>query len=682
MAEFRTESLNWLDKLEVLRAQPPDATTPELMKALNQGKSQISDLQAIDGCFDLAAVDKVRQAAQSNPSYTLSFRSARALAGLAKAKTTDLPRLAHSALDITLSRRLTTVQIEALVDWLVQGNSLETFKEPEAGKKGKTKADKKTKAQSQPTDKAEDLKPVIELSKKADAEIARNDGQTTYQDELRALLAKGTAEIEEDEDSGKKGKAGKKSKSASDNQFDWFWEMLLGVKFVSQLRSKAKKGTLTNTEKVLVFLYFVVGKPLVWILGNLGKLLKGTLKEFWHWLKHTLGKTFSQIIQWAIPLILICALIWGVGKVYQWVVVTPLHWMESEVKSGFHADSNNESAQSSPVSQPVASTQVLVGQPVVTHSVAKKIERPVAPTITYQPAVSFAPAASPAQTLYDPKILEIEIAAIPPNSIVKDYPFTPDETMPGDLAVSRLQDLTDTDRYTMKLGSGTQKILSLTPTTTNLVLNYKSGDTLGGFLSGGGQLNFFWEDVKYIHINEIDVETQTSSANANGNNGPLAQPNLAPQFVTSAQVYQCSLVVSGSKNPLTIQCARAEDLEHLVSTLEYFIRSSRLAHDAQPAGLPYSFQGLRLTNDGVVDKLWPQSPMDKVGVTLGDHLWSIGKVTSEKQGRNDLEAGLRSLPVTFFAASPVEWNKAVIARDPAQANSFRPRLRKIILPSP
>ena len=58
-----------------------------------------------------------------------------------------------------------------------------------------------------------------------------------------------------------------------------------------------------------------------------------------------------------------------------------------------------------------------------------------APVITYQPAVSFAPPASPSQSLYDPKILEIEVAAIPRGSIVKDYPFTPDETMPGDLSV-------------------------------------------------------------------------------------------------------------------------------------------------------------------------------------------------------------------------------------------------------
>jgi hypothetical protein len=111
--------------------------------------------------------------------------------------------------------------------------------------------------------------------------------------------------------------------------------------------------------------------------------------------------------------------------------------------------------------------------------------------------------------------------------------------------------------------------------------------------------------------------------------------------------------------------------------MEYFIRHSRLAHDAQPAGLPYPYQGLVLNNDCVVDKLWADSPMDKAGVTLGYHLWSIGKVTSEKQGRNDLEAGLSTLPVTFFVASASEWDRALHDRNPSLANSFSPKLRKV-----
>jgi len=36
--------------------------------------------------------------------------------------------------------------------------------------------------------------------------------------------------------------------------------------------------------------------------------------------------------------------------------------------------------------------------------------------------------------------------------------------------------------------------------------------------------------------------------------------------------------------------------------------------------------------------------MDKAGIQLDDHFWSIGKVTSERQRKKDLETGLRSLP--------------------------------------
>jgi hypothetical protein len=238
---------------------------------------------------------------------------------------------------------------------------------------------------------------------------------------------------------------------------------------------------------------------------------------------------------------------------------------------------------------------------------------------------------------------------------VKSFPVLTDEGMPGDLAVSRMQGVTDPDKYTMMIGSGKQQIQSITTTTTNLIINYKSTDPLNMF-NGPGQLNYFWEDVLYIHTDEIDVEDKTPYT-----------------------IYQLSLVVSGSKYALTIQCASQADLKHLVSTMQYFIRNSRLGHDTALAGMPFPSQGMVLNNDCLVDKLWANSPIDKAGVTLGDHLWSIGKVTSEKQGRNDLEAGLKTLPVTFFVASAAEWDRALHDRNPNVANSFRPKLRKVSL---
>jgi hypothetical protein len=249
--------------------------------------------------------------------------------------------------------------------------------------------------------------------------------------------------------------------------------------------------------------------------------------------------------------------------------------------------------------------------------------------------------------------LEQEIAALPKNCVVKAFPVLTDEGMPGDLAVSRSQGVTDPDKYTLIIDGDKKVIVNIATTTTNLIINYKSADPLN--LDGAGQLNHFWEDVLYIHTDEIEVEG-----------------------TTPYQFYQCSLVVSGAKHAMTIQCASADDLKHLVSALQYFIRNSRLGHDTALAGMPYPYQGLVLNNDGVVDKLWADSLMDKAAVSLGDHFWSIGKVAFQKQSRTDLEAGLKTLPVTVFVASASEWDRAMKARTNV-ANSFRPRLRKITL---
>jgi hypothetical protein len=162
--------------------------------------------------------------------------------------------------------------------------------------------------------------------------------------------------------------------------------------------------------------------------------------------------------------------------------------------------------------------------------------------------------------------------------------------------------------------------------------------------------------VLYIHTDEIDISGENPS-----------------------QYFHCTLIGSGAKNALTFRCNRADDLKHLVSALQYFIRNSRLGHDTALAGMPFPCQGLVLNNACVVDKLWANSPMDKAAVSLGDHFWSIGKVTSERQSRNDLEAGLSTLPVTFFYATASEWDRALLARNPSMANSFRPRLRKVVL---
>jgi len=143
--------------------------------------------------------------------------------------------------------------------------------------------------------------------------------------------------------------------------------------------------------------------------------------------------------------------------------------------------------------------------------------------------------------------------------------------------------------------------------------------------------------------------------------------------------FQISAIADGAKIPFTLQCSTKANLQHLVSALEYFIRNSRLGHDAQPGGLPYPTQGLRLNNNCVVDKLWADSPADKVDLTLGDHVWSVGKISDGQQSRGDIEKGLTSSAI-LYVVSPAEWERALAAsRVPGQALGFRPKLRKVVL---
>ncbi len=483
---------------------------------------------------------------------------------------------------------------------------------------------------------------------------------------------------------------------------NWFWKWMVGIRFISQMRSKVKKDeTLTTTEKLLLsgykaWMFFAPARK------EFLKLLKEMVKGFWDSVKKALGKTAKSILDFVLPLIFIVLLIWGILAFFHFAVISPLHWIENKIGSIFHADSHNESAQSSPASQLVASTQMsgghseessavptpnangninkplaqpnLVARLVASQQAPKKKIEKTTPAATYQPAVSFAP--SPSETLYDPKILESEIQSLPVNCVVKDYPMTPDEGMPGDVAVSRMQDLIDPDKYTMLIGSGKQTIKLVSPTNTTLTIQYKSTDLFNVLGGDKSPMNFLWEDVKYIHTNEIDVETKTPSV-----------------------IYQCSLVVSGSKYPLTIQCAAAEDLEHLVSTMQYFIRSSRLGRDTVLAGMPYPLQGLRLNKECRVEKIWTNSPASnavspmetaqpnhvtqlvasqQVGLQWGDHLWSIGKETKDQQEKKDFEKVLQSsLPVTLFAVSSADWTKAQIAA--GVGNAIHPKLKKVTL---
>jgi hypothetical protein len=294
---------------------------------------------------------------------------------------------------------------------------------------------------------------------------------------------------------------------------------------------------------------------------------------------------------------------------------------------------------------------------IISHP--KPAQPAAAPVQVYQPSIAFNTPASPSDssgtltTLYDPKLLEQEIKAVRDKSRITAFAVLPDDGMPGDLAVSRTQEATDPDKYTLIIDGDKKKILNFATNTTNLVINFNSTDPMNIF-GGSGGVTVFYEDVLYIHTDEIDVETKIPS-----------------------RYFQLTLVGAGAKNALTFQCGSADDLNHLVSGLEYFIRNSRLGRDTALAGMPYLLQGLQLDRDAVVEKLWADSPADKAGLQIGDHLWSVGKAAKDPQDKKDFEKGLSTLPITLFVASDSDWTKAQIAA--GVGNAIHPKLRKIVI---
>ena len=677
MAKFSSKSTDWLDRLETVNRlikADPNRTGVSLADELKVSSAHASYLITLNGCLDQAAIDKIRSA-----TFSLSLNSALALAGL-KGKVDDLHTAVHAALDVVLARQLATKDIKKLVAWVISGKPAAEF-DPKAKpvrlplvaqggpidlKKGLAQGI--VDASTSPTNL--DLKKLRQLLEKAEAERIQGN-ETTEQDKLAAYLRKifgASPSITAKEDI----VAGE---SISETVLlDW----LADINVFKQIQSKRKKGkSLTGGEWSLLVLH-KIGDLFGYIAKFFLELFKLSLKlAHWAWkmveeaLKDLGLYKYAKAI---FTLIVVAIAIWFAWEAFHYGVLRPVEVVWSKIHFSHVAESPVESSNVESVRvDNEQSESAKVESDKVTAKPASHLQtfRPSTKS-SYQPAISFSTTASPlntSRTLYDPKILETEMAAIAPDSIVKDYPMTPDEGMPGDVAVSRMQDITDPDKYTMLIGNGKQIISSANPTNTTLTIHFKSADPFGLLGGGDGVINFLWEDVKYIHTNEVDVFPSAMASGISSHSG--TQP--------AQIIYQCSLVVSGSKYPLTLQCATSEDLEHLVSTMQYFIRNSRLGHDTAMGGMPYLYQGLVLNNDGVVQKLWADSPMDKAAVTLGDHLWSIGKVTSERQGRSDLEKGLSQLPVTFFAASPSEWTSALLARNPSQANSFRPKLRKITL---
>jgi hypothetical protein len=610
MGGLKAESIVWVDQIEAIHAQyqrKPSSKRVDLKEALNCRDSQLTILLKLDNCFDPAAIAKVRQATRDPNPFILSSNSALALAGLKnKVKAEELASLVHAALDVIFARRLTTKQILALVDWMANG-------------KPATEFDPKYKPKPVPAE-------TTDTAPESEDERDEKPVQAKSQSPSKA----------------------KKSKASSDDP-SWGETLLLDwladISIISQIKAKAKKRKPVSAgELALLGLH-----KFFEILGHLVKfaikLIKGLLKLaklIWKLIVDILKEVgLYKYLKAAFLIVILIAVGWFLWETHQYGIRRPISVIESFL---FKKSEEEIPVQEAPTPMPVASEPA-------SKPKAGFVPNPAKPTQVYQPSIAWQSSAE------DQTVLDMELASLPVNCIVKDFPLAPDEGMPGDLAVSRLQDLTDADKYTMKMGRDTQKILSVNATTTNLIINYQSTDPLN--LGGSIQLNRFWEDVIMIHVDEID--------------------NLGKN---PRVIYQISLIVSGAKEPLTIQCSTPADLKHLVSTMEYFIRSSRVAHDTALAGMPYPTQGMRLNNQCLMEVLWANSPADKAGVQLGDMVWSLEKNAPLQPERKNLETqltGLTSGVHSLYIVSPADRDKGLVEMNANHTNNFNPQRHKVVL---
>jgi hypothetical protein len=273
------------------------------------------------------------------------------------------------------------------------------------------------------------------------------------------------------------------------------------------------------------------------------------------------------------------------------------------------------------------------------------------------PTASVVKATPWSMTEEDRSTLEDEISVISHSPVrVNQYIPTIDRNISPDMVLHRCSDLTDPDKYTVYVGHDQKKIQNVVPSTSGLALVLEGG-MLG--LSGAQKAELYWEDVKAIHCSELDTQKK-------------------------GVIYQCSVLTSASKKPLTFQCPTEQDCAHLVSALEYWLRASRGGKDVPVTAMPYLTQGLR-TDSITVVTLWADSPADKAKLKLGDIVWSLDTITDNWVGQGTMERELQALSPgrhVLYAVPEADWAKAKDEqlRDPSV--TFNPMRLGLVLNVP
>ena len=276
-------------------------------------------------------------------------------------------------------------------------------------------------------------------------------------------------------------------------------------------------------------------------------------------------------------------------------------------------------------------------------------------------------------------LLESAVDTFPSNRVIKPIPVTPDSSIGQLMAVNRVGDIAVESEYSLRIGQSGQKIASVTPSATGLTIAIEGGLPLGGLLGGGSALGFYWEDVQTIWCMELDTPTgKTSVLRPQAEGQDLSVP--IPQ--KGIGIYYFVLTATNLNQPLVVRCNTPNNLNHLVSAFEYFIKIAQGKYVPVTA-MPYLNQGLVLGDENKITALWVGSPADQAGLTFKDHIWAVSG--SQPQTKADLEAALQALPSgkqTIEVVTGNDWLTARAKESREHNSKLEPKLTGVVLTVP
>jgi len=684
-------------------------TSNQLAVLLNRKPTTVRYLMTFKS-FDSEAIQKINQAAAN---HILSFSAARALALLKSDQ-----KVFQEALDFVLTHQLPPLKIEALVAWISEGKAIADFdhagvKRTRRGTKNGSKGggkNRKTIIQPQELTNFETLLEFINP-----LNWFKSGGQEQTPSVPRpSFLTQWFAGINPLSGIKKKIKSGEKLTAGEDALLIghdsekaagrvWkavkpilhaVWRKYHGfAKWMANMiapHPHSKGAGLNRPAEALwhqaVFLG-VLGLPVWALLGfvplvrhlivyGLYRLARWLTVDFYswsldwvtrHWIQAAIGAAVGLVVLVFVPqgrrLITLVALAFGV---WLWSFArdggpsNPLasHVSQPQVEGQAFGVPISKPEIGASVSQPQVEGQafgVPISKPEIGASASQPQVKaknqhplPIEKKITAQLALRSSE--SVGGPILDPQLVasvQEAVLAIPANRIIKAFPVEPDANIGQLMAINRVGDLAVESEYSLRVGQGGQKILSVTPSATGLTI-VTAGGPLGSLLGGGSSIGFYWEDVLDIYCDELDTP--------------------------SGKAYFFVLTATNLNQPLVVQCNTANNLNHLVSAFEYFIKSAQGKY-VPVTGMPYLYQGMVLGDEGKVIDLWADSPADQAALRIGDHVWSISG--DRQQTKDELEAELQALPSgkqTIEVVTPKDWDMEVEKENRLHSKQFHPSL--------